>query len=228
MVELNLLPDVKREYIETQHLKRNIIALSILAILISIAVVVLMAFYVNVVQSIAQTNVKNDITKSTTQLHAIPQLSKILTVQDALSTLPTLKSQQVINSRLFAYLTDLVPTTVALNKLDIEQSATSIEFDGVSQDYTSLNVFADDLKDAQLTYGPSNNRQTIQPFSKVVITSADQSNNTTTPGVSFQITMNFNSVIFAQTTTSPTINIPNINPNQQFAQSGQIFGGNGQ
>ena len=228
MVELNLLPDVKLQYIETQRLKRNIISLSSLAVIVAVGVVVLLGFYVHVVQTVALNNVKKDVANSQNTLNNIPQLQKILTVQDALSALPSLKDQQMLNSRMFNYLPVLVPAQVVLNKLDIEQQPGTVQFIGVAPDYTTLNVFSDDLKDAQLTYGTTGHQTTIQPFHSVVITSADESNDPQSPGVDFTITLDFNPLIFAESTPNPTMNIPNVSPNQQFAQSGKIFGGSGQ
>jgi Tfp pilus assembly protein PilN len=227
MIQLNLLPDIKKEYIKAQTLKRNILIVSILAVIVSVGIVVLLAVYVHVVQKVALDNVKTSVTKNNAQLQKVSNLPQILTVQAALSALPNLHSQNYTTSNLFNYLKVLVPNNVSLNKLDLEETLQTIQFTGISTDYTSLSVFADTLKHAQLTYGSAGQTHTITAFSQVNILSANVSTGTQTPGVDFSLQVNFNPILFQETTVNPTMNVPSIDPNDQFTKTNQLFGQQG-
>src|SRR3569833_152915 len=102
-------------------MKRNIISFFILVSLVAVALVVLLALYVHGAQVLARNQLQGDINKDSKQLQSMSNLGKVLTVQDALATLPTLHNQKPVDSRLFEYLKVLVPDQVSLNKIDLEQ-----------------------------------------------------------------------------------------------------------
>ncbi|HSX28528.1 MAG TPA: PilN domain-containing protein [Candidatus Saccharimonadales bacterium] len=226
MIQLNLLPDVKKEYLKSQRMKRNIITLSILASIVAGALVLLLALYVHGAQRLARNQLQNDINKSSTELSGLSDINKILTVQDALATLPSLHQQKYINSHLFDYLKVLVPNDVSLTKVDLAHTAgNTIKINGFSTDYKSLNVFVDTFKNAQLAYGSADHRTTISPFKDVTINSAGKSSDPQKPGIEFIVTVKFDPLIFDAKSENPVMQVPAVTTGQGFIKTNNLFNG---
>ena len=211
MIQLNLLPDVKKEFIKTQRLKRNIISGAIVASAVAIGLVVLLAIYVHVAQKVARNQLQGDIDRSSQELGTKKDLSKILTVQGALNALPGLYDQKTVSSRVFDYLRVVMPNQASLTKVDMDLSKRTLKLDGTADDYKSLNVFVDTLKNAQLSYGPAEKRQTVRAFDMVVISSANSSNDVNKPGVTFNLAMQFDQSLFKTITEKPAMTITTAN-----------------
>ncbi len=94
MVQFNLLPDVKLEYVKTQRTKRLLTLISIVVSIVGLAVLFLSFVTVNVVQKKSLNDLSSDITKYSSQLKNVKDLDKILTVQNQLSTLKGLHDQE--------------------------------------------------------------------------------------------------------------------------------------
>ena len=101
MLQFNLLPDVKLEYVKTQRTKHLLTLLSFAASAAGIGILVLSVITVDVVQKVALNNLNGDIKKYSTQLKQIPDLDKILTVQNQLGTLTSLHDKKPVTSRMF-------------------------------------------------------------------------------------------------------------------------------
>jgi len=85
MIQFNLLPDVKIEYVKAKRTKRIILSG---ATVVSIAVVVvtaLMFSYVHVAQKKHITDLTNDIVSVTADIKSTDNLNNILTVQNQLA-----------------------------------------------------------------------------------------------------------------------------------------------
>lgn len=225
MIQLNLLPDIKKEFLKAERLKRNIISLSILISIAAVGLTVLLALYVHGAQRIARNQVENDISKYTKELEGIQDLSKILTVQNALAALPGLHQQKHANPRMFDYLKVLVPNEVSLSKLDLQHPQSTLTISASAADYKSLNVFADTLKNAQFSHGSEDQKTSITPFTKVTVLSANNSADPQRAGIDFSLSMTFDPVIFDEKSTNPLMTVPNITTGQGFVKSNELFTG---
>lgn len=149
MIQFNLLPDVKKEYIKAKRTKRIIYSTSMLSALIAIGVTLLLLSIVQVVQKKSINDLTNDIEADIASLQAVDDLNKILTIQYQLETLPELHEQKPKTSRIFSYLTQITPEELRISSvnLDIEESTLTIE--GSAPDIASVNRYADTLKFAK-------------------------------------------------------------------------------
>src|SRR4051812_46628586 len=109
MIQFNLLPNVKLEYVKTQHTKRLLTMLSLVAGMAGIAILLVAIVSVNVVQKKSLSDLDSDIAKYSTQLKSVKDLDKILTVQNQLSTLTSLHDDKPVASRLFSYISQVTP-----------------------------------------------------------------------------------------------------------------------
>lgn len=120
MIQLNLLPDVKLEYIKARQKKRLVVSVASVASIAFLAIMLLLLFYVKVVQNEHLNNLNKDITAKTKELKEKPDLEKILTIQNQLNSLPGLHDNKVISSRLFDYLTQLTPSEATISDVTID------------------------------------------------------------------------------------------------------------
>jgi len=226
MIQLNLLPDVKKDYLKSQRMKRNIISISIISSIAVTGLVLLLALYVHGAQRIARNQLQGDIDKSSKEVEGLKDISKVLTVQGALAALPILHDQKYINSRLFEYLKVLVPNEVTLGKIELDHKTNTLKLNGRSTDYKTLNVFVDTLKSAELTQGADDSRAKIVPFKAVTITNATKSPDPQKPGIEFMISLQYNPAIFNAKTKKPSLEVPKTTTGQGFVvKSTELFGG---
>ena len=208
MIEINLLPDVKREYLKTQQVKHSVIVGSVLVSAVAIVVTALLYSYVQVVQPQHRKNVQKDIDAHLSDIKAKPNATKIVTVQGVLEQISGLQDKKTITSNLFGYLTSFTPRDVSYGEVTLDVTQNSLALKGEASTYEGVNILANNLKSAQFTYKSGDSTQTIKPFSAVVfqtLSKADQSS--TSKSVGFQLTITFDPVMFNQATSAPSLKV---------------------
>lgn len=175
MISINLVPQVKADFLKAQRMKRFIILASFLLCALMIALVVFLSIFVYAVQARQSDGLKDQIGEELTSLKQVDNLERIVTVKNQLDTLPDLHASKPVSSRMFEYLTVLVPENVAFsrvtmqfNNANTEQSAEelvepslqgsfvsggSFEFFGTADTFKDVNILADSLKLANYTIG---------------------------------------------------------------------------
>ena len=146
MIQLNLLPDIKLEFLKTQRLKRIVILVSLAATAASVAVVIVLSFVVFVWDKKSISDLTGDIKSYTNQLGDVAELNKVLTIQYQLNSLKDLHDQKPVLSRISNTLITVVPNDVLLNKVNINTTDSTIEMKGISTTLERANTLADSLK----------------------------------------------------------------------------------
>ena len=220
MIQVNLLPDVKLQYIKAKRLKHMVIAISILASIIALAVVVLLCFVVFGAQTLRLNSLNNDIKKNTATLQQINGLDKILTVQNQLKQLTTLHQQKPVASRLYTFLPQLTPSDVQIANVDLKFEDNTLVITGTAKGLEQVNKYVDTLKFSKYTTNQSKDQK--QAFSGVVLSSSGRSDKEAT----YTITTNFDPALFSSDYTEVKLVIPNeITTRKQLDQSNQLFNG---
>src|SRR5438270_5715427 len=111
MIQMNLLPDVKLEYIKAQRMRRLVLVVSVLVTIVSVGLLVLTLMF-NVYQKHRSDNLSKNIAVESKELQDKPQIDRILTVQNQLESLTSLHSQKYAASRIFDYLNSVTPSNV--------------------------------------------------------------------------------------------------------------------
>lgn len=152
-VQFNLLPDVKQQYIESERTRRTVATIAFLVTAISVAIFAIMLSVVYGVNKVQLKNADNGIKTYQNQLNQIPNLGKILTVQNQLASLLSLHQQKHASSRLFTigdnkpgYLTELTPTNVSLGQVQVDFVANTMQISGTADSQKTINTFVDTLK----------------------------------------------------------------------------------
>ena len=212
-VQFNLLPDVKLEFQQQQHAKKVVYGLSTLAVAVCVGIFVLSFLVVNVLQAKLLSDANSNINKYTKQLQAIPNLDKVLTIQNQLNSLPRLHQQKHVTSRLFDYLPQITPTKVNIGKISFDTTASTLELDGTADTVESVNKFVDTLKFT--TYSTQGKNTKKNAFNKVVLTKVDRDDkgasytiNTSFDPALFDASQNVTLVVPSETTTRSVLNTP--------------------
>lgn len=190
MIQFNLLPDVKQEYIRTQRLKRLVIGVSLLTSAAALVVFLLLMSSVYLVQKKSISDLNRDIKSASSELKNKPNIADILTVQGQLNSLSSLNAQKPAVSRLFGYLSEVTPTTVTISDLKVDFTQNTMTIDGNAPGFDAVNTFIDNLKFTNYTVKDSG--KTGSAFSQVV----EASSSRTAKQATYSITLSFDSVIF--------------------------------
>src|SRR3989344_979800 len=119
MVQFNLLPDVKFDYIKARRTKHMVLLSATLVGAASLGILIMLFLVVNGLQKKHLSDVNKDISKYTRDLKSIPDLTKILTVQNQLKSLPALQGQKPVTSRLIGFLAQIIPAQVNIASIEV-------------------------------------------------------------------------------------------------------------
>lgn len=206
MIQFNLLPDVKLQYVKARRMKRQVVTLSIVIAGATLAVLVLLFLGVGVWQKHVISSNEKDIQTSINTLKQTPDLDKILTVQNQLNSLDSLHDKKPMTTRLFTFLPQITPTNLTYNDFKVDFSQNLISFSGDADDITTVNKFADTLKFTNYKFD-GQDKETAA-FSDVVLGSFGISgNNNKGKAVTYQINLKFDPVIF-DGTKNVTLDVP--------------------
>ncbi len=155
MIEINLIPDVKRELIKAQRARAAVTSVAIIVSLIAIGVVALLAIYVFVVQNTRSVVLDNDIKNGAAELSSVEDLSKVLTIQNQLKGINTYNQQKNIDSRLFDILLAVTPPDpdkVTFSSVAINGTTQSIRLEGQTANFSSVEIFKKTVDNAIVTH----------------------------------------------------------------------------
>jgi hypothetical protein len=208
MIQVNLLPNVKREYIQAQQMKHTFIVVSILAAVAAISLAVILFVYVQVVQPRHRANLQKDIDTALSEIKSRPDAVKIVTVQGALEQVPGLQDKKLITSNIFKYLGEFTPRDVSYGEVKLDLTTNTITLAGQTTTLERANVLANNLKSAQFSYKENDQNSTLKPFSGVVFGSLGKVEQATdNKGVSFQVTFQVDQKLFSQKISDTKITV---------------------
>lgn len=221
MAQLNLLPDVKLQYIRARRQKRLMIGLSAIVSGFFLVIFIALFVYVRFSQKHYISALTNDIHAATNQLKQKQDLDKILTIQNQLDSLPALHDKKVISSRLFDYLAQATPNKATISDVNVDFDLNTMDVKGNADALSTVNQFADAIKFTQFE-APGQTPASGNAFSGVVLKSFNVSS---TAGdskqgkITYEIQFTFQPIIFAKIKNLPSgdsedkavmLKIPNI------------------
>ena len=195
MIQFNLLPDVKFEYVKTQRTKR-LIFLSAAGITgASLALFIIMLVTVQVVQKQHIKNIDKEITDNSNTLKNAKELDKVLTIQNQLNALVDLHEGKHFTSKIYEFLNQVTPVNCNLNKVSINFASNILTLDGtvnksVQDKAASVNKFADTLKFTKFTTKDS--KEPKDAFQSVVVSQFTYGDT----AVSYGFTITFDPALF--------------------------------
>jgi Tfp pilus assembly protein PilN len=207
MIQLNLLPDVKLEYIKAERSRRLVLSVSFLVAAVAV-VLLLLLLSVDGLQKKHLSDLSKDINSESSKLQNEPQISRILTVQNQLQSLTALHSQSPAASRVFDYLNQVTPSDVSITdfKIDFTQQTSTIT--GTAASLADVNQYVDTLKYTTYTTGGGSASQPA--FSNIVLSSFSlNGSNDSSQAADYAIALSYNPAIF-DVTQNVKLSVPNV------------------
>lgn len=219
MIQFNLLPDVKVEYIKTQKLKRLVVAISIVSSAVSV-VILLIVLGISATQKAHLSNLDEDINRLTTELESTPELKSILSVQSQLGSLPQLYDGRPAIDRLPTYLDQITPADLGIGRLTLDLSLSSIEIEGKAASLELVNSFVDSLKFTTYKAVVEENEMKGKAFKDVVLVDFGRD----VEEAEFIVKFTFDPIIFDITKDVDLI-VPSIVTTRAEVPSADLFNG---
>ncbi len=225
MIQINLLPDIKVEYLRSQSSKQKVTAGAVIITISALALSGLLLFYVFVIQAAQMALVDQSIKDNYAKINKVQNLDKYLTVQNQLSALPSLHDEKGSLSRLKNYLTVLnpsAPNNVRLSNVRVNTDVRTLLIQGETASFEAFNVFIDTLRNAKVEYTNEGETQSTLMFEQVSI---DSSNISSDKGddVNFSLTLTYDEVIFDAKVTGVQPKVPTIKTTQSITNSPSVF-----
>ena len=211
MIEFNLLPDVKLAYVKTRRLKRLVTSVAVLVVGVVLTILIFLILFVDVAQKKNLRDINGDISTTRTQLQNIPNLDKILTIQNQLQSLPALHDQKPVASRIFSYMSELTPAKATISSVNVDFIKHTLIIGGDADTLSTVNQYTDTLKFT--TYSVKGSKAAPKAFSNVVLTSFGRSSS----GTTYTITTAFEPTIFKET-DPVTLSVPKITSTRSITE----------
>lgn len=217
MIQFNLLPEVKIQYIKTQRLKRLMVLIAIVASAASV-LILLMTISFSSIQKHHLSNLDKDIEEISNELQSNSELTRILSVQNQLRTLPAIYEGRPAVDRLPSILDKTTPLGIGLGRLSIDFSTSSIELAGQAPTLEIVNSYVDTLK--YTTFKSGQDGQALEAFKDVVLSQFGKDNT----AASFTLTFTFDPLLFANTAEIELF-IPSTVTTRSSAEPTDLFDG---
>lgn len=198
MVQFNLLPDVKKDYIKTKRTKRVIASFSFLITSIFVGVTVLLFLFVRFAQTKSISDLTDDIQAKSSQIQSTEDLNKKLTVQNQLNILTPLHESKPKVSRVFDYVRFFSPETTEIRQIDVNTVSNTMIFSGSISTLAEANRLVENIKAVRYaTYPPGDEApETVTEYVYNVIDSSVSSDG---DEARFEVEVEFNRAVFDNT-----------------------------
>lgn len=207
MIQFNLLPDIKLEYIRAKRMKRIVITTSFALVAVSLVILGILASFVFFGQKGHIDNLTEDIARTESDINEIPQVDRMLTVQNQLNTINGLHADKPVSSRFFTYIERLTPADISINSVELSFDDNTMVITGEADSLATVNKFVDTFKFTEYIVRDDDedfeevelidNEDTaevnpVNAFSSVVLDTFNRENNQ----ASYSIELEYDPVIF--------------------------------
>lgn len=212
MIRLNLLPEVKREYLRTRQIQARVISIAIIVSMAMVGLVVAAALWVYGAQTLQMNMLSSSIDKNMNELRSIKDIDGYVTIQNQLTHIDSLHAQKSIFSRVFSVVSNLnpkAPNNVHISSLDASSVDHSLTFQGETSTYTGLETFRDTLKNAEIVTASGSEKLFIGEDPVHIDTHSIGKSSDGKQVVSFRLIATYNPKIFSRDLSDYTIKVPN-------------------
>lgn len=217
MIEVNLLPDVKQEFVRTQRLKRKIISFAILTTIVAGGIVAALLVWLFIVQTGRDLIVSSDIDKHTKTLKNNKNLTRDLTIQSQLQSITALHESKGDLSRLFEYLKILnpqEPNNISISKATIDTATNTIDLEASAKDFRAIGTFRDTLLAAKIGYKVEDSQDIDKKplFTSVIVSEPGVGKDSKGAQIaSFKAQLMYDADTFKWGITKPSVTVPQEN-----------------
>lgn len=217
MVQFNLLPEIKIQYLKAKRQKHLFVLGSTVAVVASLAIMTLLLSFVFIVQKKSISDLNKDIDSKGSELQSTEDLDRILTVQNQLNVISGLHDEKAVASRLFGYVSQFTPSSASIARLNVDFVENLMTISGSADSLETVNKFTDTLKFT--SYTTAENQDEKKAFSEVVLSNFGRDSK----DASYTITAKFDPVIFSEQ-QDVKLTVPNIvTTRSEVAQPSALF-----
>lgn len=219
MIQLNLLPSIKLEYVKARRNKRLVLLGA--GMIASVSLLVLVLLFAGVqLEAKHSRDLSQDIKTESKKLEDVQDISSILTVQNQLVNLQTLHASKPEANRIAEYLRQTTPAEVVLSKAEVDFEAGTITLEGEGPNVATANAHVDTLKFTMYTTKAVTEQKNA--FSEVVLASVAP--NPAESKVTYSVRLKFDPVIFSNQEEDIKLIVPNkITTRSQLDKPGAVF-----
>lgn len=186
MIQINLLPEVKAEYVKAQRTKHMVVVISLIVIISCLVVLAILVSTAFVGQKVQLNNAKNNIDENLKTVQSTKDLDKILTIQNQLKALTPLHVAKPVVSRIFTYLQQVTPSDVRIDTFTTNFTDNTIKIDGNADSVIAVNKFVDTLKFTTIAPVPDG-QEPKYAFSSVILQSFSTTDNEVTYSIALKV-----------------------------------------
>ncbi len=212
MIRLNLLPEVKREYLRTRQIQARVVSIAIIASMATVGLVVAAALWVYGAQTLQMNMLSSSIDKNMNELRSIKDLDGYVTIQNQLTHIDSLHQQKSIFSRIFDVVSSVnpkAPNNVRITSLDASATEKTLTFQGETATYTGLETFRDTLKNAQIVTASGSENLFIGENPVTIDTHSISKDADGKQVVSFRLVATYNPKVFSRDLGDYKVKVPN-------------------
>lgn len=168
MVQINLLPDARKEKLHDQNNRQLAISAATTAVVGSVIVLVLLVV-ITQAQNLQIRLLSNSIENKQKQItQEIPDAQAIATVQRATDSLSQLYSGQVKMSKFFTVLGSVSNNDVSISSVSLD-TTNKLTVTGVARSYNAASKLAEAMKASNVTLGENASPSNTADFSNVLL-----------------------------------------------------------
>lgn len=164
MIEINLIPQVKRDLLRARMLRNAVISVSFTLGIIAIATVVVLGLVLGG-QLALSGYTDSKIDQKSGELLAVSDLNQTVTVQNQLNKLSQLHAGKRINSRVLDVITATAPgapNTIKLSSIQVDPSQKMIQIEGsAGNGYSALETYKKTLLNTKVETEQNGTKQTV-------------------------------------------------------------------
>ena len=210
MIEINLIPDVKRELIRAKRARTYVISGAVLAGIVSVGLVVLMVVILGVQNITVQSN-SNAIKDNSAELLNDEGLPNLLTIQHQLTKISEYHNEKNMYSRLFDLLSKINTdgkNLISFSKITADDETGTVRIEAQTRKgYPAADVLKKTIQNTTFSYVEDD-----QTYSDVLLASdvilTDMSYGTDAEeklSLQFTITFSYDPLLFARSSEDATV-----------------------
>jgi hypothetical protein len=151
MIQLNLLPEVKAQFIKARRAYRLILIVSIIVSLVSLTGLIIYYISVDVVQRHTLNNNIALIQSETSKIKSSKDIDQVITIQKLLESLPALYSSIPRASNLIPYIVDTASPGITINTITMNYQTGLLSMTVQTDNLTDGNIYYNQLNYATYT-----------------------------------------------------------------------------
>ncbi len=172
MIQINLLPDVKQEYLRTRRIRNTAISIAIITGLAAGGVVVLLVLVLGA-QLTREVLADDQIKKQYAEMSQVDSLSELVTLQNQLELISSQHENKSVDSRLFSFLQAInpaAPNDVQFSSVSLDPSDFTITLEGLTDGgYPAVESLTKTIMNTKVEYVSGQEEMTDPVASQVAI-----------------------------------------------------------